>query len=198
MDDWSDFNNNKHLVQGTHEWHHARKKRLGGSEIASVLGLSPYKSRRILWCEKTGRLEQEDISNKPHVKRGIDNEPVARALVEKIYKVELKTPTLIHSRWPFLSASLDGLCDEFVWENKCMGAEKHDDAKNGIIPIYYEVQCQWNMFFSGKDKCLFTSYRPEDKTLHEVWVPANKCRQREYLAKGIAFMRKVFRGVEVY
>ncbi len=186
------------LIQGTPEWHRARKKRLGGSEIASVLGINPYKSRRILWCEKVGRLEPEDISWKPHVRRGIVNEPVARKMVEKQFGVSLTVPTLVHPRWPFLSASLDGLCDEFVWENKCMGKEKHQDAEMGVIPKYYEIQCQWNMFFAKRPLCLFTSFRPEDGTLWPVWIPADKKRQRQYVARGIEFMRKVRRGIEVY
>ncbi|NUQ88930.1 MAG: hypothetical protein HOQ43_10760 [Glycomyces artemisiae] len=39
---------------GSEEWHHARMDRLGGSEIAAVLGLSPWESRFSLWHRKQG------------------------------------------------------------------------------------------------------------------------------------------------
>lgn len=39
---------------GTDEWHAARANGIGGSEIAAVLGLSPYESRFSLWHRKKG------------------------------------------------------------------------------------------------------------------------------------------------
>lgn len=39
---------------GSPEWHHARRNGLGGSEIAAVLGLSPYESRFTLHHRKAG------------------------------------------------------------------------------------------------------------------------------------------------
>lgn len=43
---------------GSAEWHAARAKGLGGSEIAAVLGLSPFESRFGLWHRKAGLLGQ--------------------------------------------------------------------------------------------------------------------------------------------
>lgn len=40
-----------------------RKKGIGASECAIVLGLCKYKSPYELWLEKTGRKEPEDISH---------------------------------------------------------------------------------------------------------------------------------------
>ena len=37
------------------EWLELRKKYIGGSDAAIVVGLNPYSSRYALWCEKTGR-----------------------------------------------------------------------------------------------------------------------------------------------
>lgn len=41
---------------GSPEWHAARAHSLGGSEIAAVLGLSPYDSRFSLWHRKAGEI----------------------------------------------------------------------------------------------------------------------------------------------
>ncbi|MDQ3578214.1 MAG: YqaJ viral recombinase family protein, partial [Actinomycetota bacterium] len=42
------------FAPGSPEWHAARAQGLGGSEIAAVLGLSPWESRFSLWHRKTG------------------------------------------------------------------------------------------------------------------------------------------------
>ena len=50
------------------QWLQERKKGIGGSDAAAVLGLNPYMTNVDLWKIKTGRKEQEDISEKPFVK----------------------------------------------------------------------------------------------------------------------------------
>lgn len=46
------------------EWLEERKKGIGGSDVACILGMSPYKSNVELWEEKVGIREAEDISRK--------------------------------------------------------------------------------------------------------------------------------------
>ena len=41
---------------GSEEWLAARADGLGGSEVAAVLGLSPFESRFSLWHRKAGRV----------------------------------------------------------------------------------------------------------------------------------------------
>ena len=52
------------LVDNRTDWLKARRKGIGGSDAASVLGISPWKSNVQLWEEKTGIAEPEDISDK--------------------------------------------------------------------------------------------------------------------------------------
>lgn len=156
--------------QGSDAWLKARRRRLGGSEIASVMRLSPYKTRLELWEEKTGKRESPSISHLPHVKRGIDAEPIARELLEKRHKVSYTTPVLLDQEHEWMAASLDGLCDDHTLEIKTMGLEKHLDVRDGIVPDYYECQVQWGLMISGLKRGLFASYRPEDGSMYEVWI----------------------------
>lgn len=199
--------------QRSANWHEQRKKRLGGSEIASAIGISPYKSRRQLWLEKTDQVKQVDISNLPHVKRGIDAEPRCRELVEQIYGRKFPDRVFVHDEHPHFSASLDGFaepgegklfegCNVFpAWsaEFKTMSLEKHMAVSRGEVPDYYEVQCQWNMLLSKTNFCVYASFRPEwdgdpehdhEKLFHLV-IKANPQRQAELLAGGVAFWRLV-------
>ena len=62
------------LVDNRTAWLKARRKGIGGSDAASVLGISPWKSNVQLWKEKTGIAEPEDISDKEAVRFGKESE----------------------------------------------------------------------------------------------------------------------------
>lgn len=178
-------------IQGTDAWRRARAKRLGGSEIASVLRISPYKTRRDLWSEKSGRKPQADISNLPHVRRGIDAEPIARAKIESLLGTKYTTPVVKHKRHAWAVASLDGLSlypgREHILEIKTMSKDKHQEVAWGIIPDYYECQLQWNMMIAERDRCLFASYRPEDESLYWFWVDADRTEQTYIMERAVEF-----------
>lgn len=94
------------------DWLEERKKGIGGSDAATILGLNPYKTTIELWEEKTGRREAPDISDKPYVKYGTQAEDLLRQLFALDYPQYIVTHeenTIIkHPEHPFLFASLDG------------------------------------------------------------------------------------------
>lgn len=94
------------------EWLKERKKGIGGSDAATILGLNPYKDNIKLWEEKTGRRQAEDISEKEYVKYGTNAEDLLRELFKldyPKYEVRHDENTIIkHPKYPFLFASLDG------------------------------------------------------------------------------------------
>ena len=53
-----------------------RRDYIGGSDIGTVLGLNPYKSKFTLWSEKVGNVEPEDISDKDPVWFGTMTEAI--------------------------------------------------------------------------------------------------------------------------
>ena len=59
-------------------WLERRKAGIGGSEAASVLGLSPYKSAFTLWSEKVGLLEPKGLDSEWIEWGQILEEPIAR------------------------------------------------------------------------------------------------------------------------
>lgn len=94
------------------EWLKERQKGIGGSDAAVILGLNPYKNNIRLWEEKTGKVQAEDISDKPYVKYGTQAEELLRELFKldfPQYEVSHDENTIIkHPKYPFLFASLDG------------------------------------------------------------------------------------------
>ena len=65
------------------KWLEERKKGIGGSDAAAILGLNPYKDNIKLWEEKTGRRQAEDISEKEYVKYGTNAEDLLRELFKQ-------------------------------------------------------------------------------------------------------------------
>ena len=93
-------------------WLKGRSEGIGASDAAAVLQISPWCSKIRLWEEKVGIRAVEDISGKPGVQRGIDEEPIIRQrFIEDHPEFEVSyTPYEILSlkRKPFIKASLDG------------------------------------------------------------------------------------------
>jgi len=133
------------------EWLQSRK-RLGGSDASSIVGMNPYKSNTELWEIKTGRAEQEDISDKPYVQYGSKAEEYLRELFKLDYPeyevMYAENNMWLNDKYPFAHASLDGWLKDKdgrygVWECKTtnilrsMQREKWKDR----IPDNYYIQC---------------------------------------------------------
>ena len=73
------------VLKDRDEWLEHRKNFIGGSDAACVIGCNPWKSNVDLWEEKTGRVQPDDISDKPYVQFGIAAEPVIRELFKLTY-----------------------------------------------------------------------------------------------------------------
>lgn len=132
------------------EWLEERKKGIGGSDAAIIIGKNPYKTTIDLWEEKIGLKEAEDISNKPRVKYGTDMEPILREsfrIKNPQYEVSHEEYSIIrHPKYPFLFASLDGqLVDKETGElgileiktSEILKSMQKEKWKDGIPPNYY-------------------------------------------------------------
>ena len=94
------------------EWLERRGKTVGGSDASAIVGLNPYKTNVELWMEKTGRVQHEDIGDKPYVQYGHAAEPLLRELFKldhPQYEVCYEENNLwLNDKYPFAHASLDG------------------------------------------------------------------------------------------
>lgn len=102
------------IMPKTHdEWLEARKRGLGASDAGTIIGVNAWKTTVQLWEEKSGIREPEDISDKPYVKLGHDEEPLIRelfALENPQYEVRYESPykMIFSSKHDFIFATLDG------------------------------------------------------------------------------------------
>jgi putative phage-type endonuclease len=141
---------------------------IGGSDIAALLGLSPYKTALQLWAEKVGHpgaLEPQGI----HLRFGQHLEPFVASEYEQatgLHTCEVGSP-IFHPEHGFMFASIDRLVtsgpgvDAFVngrvvtdrlLECKTSGVFSRGEwGTEGTdqVPTAYLLQCAWYMAVSG-------------------------------------------------
>lgn len=146
------------LRQGSPAWHAWRQAGLGGSDAAAILGVSPHKSARRLWEERTGRAEREEQTFA--MRRGLRLEPLARRLYEKKSGRTMRPVCVQHDELPWLRASLDGmdLWGARVLEIKCPHIDNHRAALSGELAPEFEAQVQHQLAATGAELCDFVSY----------------------------------------
>lgn len=133
---------------GTPDWLAARAKGLGGSEVAAVLGLSPFESRFSLWHRKAGTVGPVDET--PEMEWGKRLEPVILGKYADNHP-ELdfdanaaRGTTWCHEDRPWQIANPDALCTDRVVEAKySIFGDGWGKPGTEEIPIYYRTQVLW-------------------------------------------------------
>lgn len=136
---------------GTPEWLQQRRARLGGSEIAAVLGLSPYESRFSLWHRKLDLVPP--VADSPVMEWGRRLEGV---VLDKFFEdhadlTHLGRGSWLHPEHDFMLASPDaialgdtGLIVVDAKTGSDLGPEWGDSP-----PIWYVCQLRWYMEVLG-------------------------------------------------
>lgn len=101
-----------HKCKNHESWLKNRKKYLGGSDVACIMGLNLWKTNIQLYREKKGLVEPADLSDNELVIYGTKAEEHIRALFALDHP-ELKVEYVPENSWhndifPFAAASLDG------------------------------------------------------------------------------------------
>lgn len=148
---------------------------IGGSDIAAILGLSPYKTGLQLWMEKTGRdITEPDGAALERMHWGVVLEDVVARHYSEVRGVKIQriNQQLVHPECAIALANIDRAVLEegkrARWDEKAgrvVGARNvlevktaHALAQNGAdwgeagtdeVPQQYWTQCQWYMGITG-------------------------------------------------
>jgi putative phage-type endonuclease len=133
------------------DWQEYRQKQkgIGGSDVATILGLNPYKTTFTLWLEKTGQIEPPVLNNE-YIEWGNILEPVIREKFAKEtgFEVYENHWVMCHSLHDFMVANIDGevVDPQFggkpgVLEIKTAGERMRDQWEEGP-PNHYMLQIQ--------------------------------------------------------
>jgi putative phage-type endonuclease len=139
------------------EWYELRNQPgvISGSEIGTILGLSPWTSAITLWAEKTGRVERSVTPNTA-MRLGTLVEPAIRQLyVEQHPDHEVRevgTYASVHASW--MHANPDGVCLDENGEGYILEI-KHTATYWDSIPENYRAQVYWYMYVFDLKKAVF-------------------------------------------
>jgi putative phage-type endonuclease len=188
------------LKQGSPDWHLWRTYGIGGSDVAAILGLSPWQTREALLNHKAThdpRFDRKKSDRKtPAMQHGIDSEPRVRAMYEDLIGIKVTPCCILHDEWDWHKASLDGLNDleDLIVEIKSPTSPRsHRPAVAGIVPEHYYCQIQHQLSVAGIKRCHYVSwcehpdFSPSDQ-LRVVPVTRSDTYIRHLLEEEVKFM----------
>ena len=135
-------------------WLEARKHGIGGSDVAAVMGISPWKSPLEVWLEKTGRADAPDLSDKESVAMGTELESVVLDMYRRRHPdhaAQRVNAILTSTVRPWAQASLDGIVKdpELGWGVlEIKTGSKESEWADGV-PLHYLTQVTHYLSVTG-------------------------------------------------
>ena len=150
----------KHLIKTStinmsrEEWLEHRRKTIGGSEAACILGLNPWVSPYSVWAEKLGKLPERDDNEAMRQGRDLESYVAQRFTEETGKKVRRENNILVNPDYPFAHANVDRMIvgEDAGLECKTTSTLNLKNFKNGAFPDTYYVQCVHYMMVTGCKK----------------------------------------------
>jgi putative phage-type endonuclease len=136
------------------EWLAQRRKTIGGSDAAAIIGLNAYASPYTVWADKTGRLP--DKPDNEAMRQGRDLEDyVARRWMEETGKKVNRANRMIYNRsYPYAHADIDrAVLGEYAGlECKTTATLDVKQFEGGEFPEKYYTQCVHYLAVTGWER----------------------------------------------
>ena len=176
-------------------WLEERRKGIGGSDIAAILGMNPWKTAYRVYQEK--RKEVEDWQGNEATDWGKRQEPIIRQWYSDTTgrPVRLPDKLIYHAKYPFMLASLDGFTDDkrIVEIKTARSGKDWGEPGTNEIPDYYALQVQHYMVVTGLEVAdVPVSIAGGSPSLYEV--PADPDLQKMIIEAEADFWQRVVEG----
>lgn len=166
----------------TAEQKQTRARGIGGSEIASVAGVDPYRGPLDVWLRKTGRVA--DVAPSHHAERGTYIGPAltewyAARTGRTVSHRGAHEQTLVCESSPIVIATPDGLVHSAGRGSKVVAvlevkapdwraAHLWGEPGTDEIPDHYHPQVQWEMAAAGVDSAEVAALLSGDLAIYSV------------------------------
>lgn len=140
-----------------------RRKFIGGSDAAAILGISPWRSPYQVWQDKTTPAMPEitDPGRLAVLNRGKRMEPYVLDLLQEETGliVVRRNSRYIDPELPFLACEVDG--ESEAGENieiktvSPFKAKEWGEEKTDAIPVHYTAQAMHGLMITGRAVCIF-------------------------------------------
>lgn len=136
-----------------------RQKFVGGSDIAAILGVSPYKTAVDLWLDKI-QPRVEGSENAVAKRRGSRLEPYIVDMIEEEHGIHIvaRNQRYRDQVVPFFAAEIDAEAE--TGENieiktvHPFKAKEWGEQDSDSLPIHYVAQTMWGLGVTGRDEAL--------------------------------------------
>ncbi len=134
------------------KWLALRKRYIGGSDAAAVVGMNPFSSPFALWAEKTGKVPGFEGNLATDVGAYLEEFIAQRFAKETGKKVRRCNFSLINGKywWAIADIDRDIVGEDAGLECKSTSALSLKRFKNGEYPENYYVQCVHYLAVTGK------------------------------------------------
>lgn len=133
------------------QWLNERRKGIGGSDAAAIMGANPYSSPLLVYLDKLGLAPEKKITEA--MRQGTDLEDyVARRFAESTgKKVRNCNKIYVSEAVPWMIANIDRSItgEEAGLECKTTSPYNKHDFSGGEVPVTYQWQCQHYMAVTG-------------------------------------------------
>jgi len=136
------------------EWKALRKKYIGGSDAAAIVGMNSFSSPFSVWAEKTGQVPEFEGNLRTEVGTYLE-EFVAQKFEDETGKqVRRCNLSLVNDEYPWAISNVDRMLvgEDAGLEIKTTSALNMKAFKGGEYPDNYYVQCVHYMAVTGKAK----------------------------------------------
>lgn len=136
------------------DWLRERKKGLGGSDMAAVLGMNEYKGPYAVWAEKRSEVIEDFDNESMRVGRDLEGYVAERFCEASGKKVRRVNAIITNDAYPHIQINIDRevVGEDAILECKTANAYGQKKFQDGI-PDYYYVQCVTYMGVYEKSKC---------------------------------------------
>lgn len=177
------------------QWLADRQKGIGGSDVAPLLGLSPWRTPLDVYLDKRGELPEQDDNDAMFWGRAL--EPVIRQTYADRTGREVRVPAgiLTHPQHGFMLATVDGLTrDGRVFEAKTARTDRGwGEPGTDEVPDAYALQVQHYLAVTGYAIAdIAVLIGGSDFRLYHVEADASL--QADLIAAEAAFWQRVLEG----
>lgn len=177
------------------EWIAERRKGIGGSDVAAILGLSPWKTPLAVYLDKRGEGD-ETPDNEPMLWGRVLEPVIRQQYAERTGRiVRVPEGILTHQHYQFMRANLDGVTDDcrVVEIKTARGGNDWGEPGTDEIPVPYLLQVQHYMAVTGFEVAdVAVLIGGSDFRLYEV--PADVELQEMMIAGESDFWQRVVEG----
>jgi putative phage-type endonuclease len=178
--------------QGSDQWLELRKQGITATDMAVIMGVSPWKTRYQLFCEKAGLVEPEPVGDAAH--RGLILEDAVATWWESQHegkKLRRSNGILRVKDVPWAMCSIDRMVqgEDHIVEIKTSSSPLWRIG----IPEFVQVQCQWQLFVSGFSEMTVAALLG-GLVFREETIRADIGLQTEMFRKAEAFREALAKG----